>query len=72
MGGVVLTEGATQVYVVVASSIVMGFIFGFSFGFIDVEDESRRDRRQAPQSRPSALIRFLHSEVACRTTHPSK
>jgi len=34
-----LIETETQVYLVVATAMLMGFVFGFIFGLMDVEDE---------------------------------
>ena len=47
-----------QVYCVVACSLLMGGVFGLSFGALDVEDEGRSDRRLAPPS-PSLLLYYL-------------
>jgi len=35
-----LVETETQVYLVVASAVLMGFLFGLVFGLLDIEDET--------------------------------
>mmetsp|Transcript_38735 Transcript_38735/g.95313 ORF Transcript_38735/g.95313 Transcript_38735/m.95313 type:complete len:232 (+) Transcript_38735:182-877(+) len=40
-----MVQSSKQVYVVLISSLFMGFLFGLSFGLIDVEDDTRLHTR---------------------------
>lgn len=51
-----LVQSSKQVYVVLMSSIVMGFLFGFSFGMIDVEDDTRLHSRMDEDQAINTMI----------------
>jgi len=40
-----LVQSSKQIYVVLMASVVMGCLFGFSFGLLDVEDDSTKHYR---------------------------
>ena len=42
-----LVETETQVYLVVTTAVIMGAVFGFIFGLLDVEDVARSHLRVA-------------------------
>jgi hypothetical protein len=49
-------QSPTQVYIVLTSSCLMGAIFGFSFGLLDVEDDNYRHFRFDKDQMISTII----------------
>mmetsp|Transcript_16640 Transcript_16640/g.32812 ORF Transcript_16640/g.32812 Transcript_16640/m.32812 type:complete len:230 (+) Transcript_16640:176-865(+) len=59
-----LVQSSKQIYVILVASVVMGCLFGFSFGSIDVEDDqtrfhSRLDEDQAINTAIGAVVGAL-------------